>query len=59
MGIDFFSPNTDLLIHHNSNNWVSPTSMVSVEDTSLRGGGSKLKQKIWDAARDVIQGKGV
>jgi len=38
-----------------TNNWVSPTSMVSVEDTSLRGGGSKLKQKIWDAARDVIQ----
>jgi prolyl 4-hydroxylase len=29
--------------------------MVSVEDKGLRGGGGSLKQKIWDAARDVIQ----
>lgn len=29
--------------------------MVSVEDKSLRGGGSALKQKIWDAAKDTIQ----
>ena len=28
--------------------------MVSVENTGLRGGGSRLKQKIWDAARDTI-----
>ena len=28
--------------------------MVSVEDTGLRGGGSKLKQAIWDAAEDTI-----
>ena len=28
--------------------------MVSVEDTGLRGGGSRLKQKIWDAAKDTI-----
>jgi prolyl 4-hydroxylase len=29
--------------------------MVSVEDTGLRGGGHKLKQQLWDAARDVLQ----
>ena len=29
--------------------------MVSVEDSSLRGGGSSLKKHIWDAARDTIQ----
>jgi len=28
--------------------------MVSVEDSSLRGGGYNLKQKIWNAARDII-----
>ena len=38
-----------------TNNWASPTKMVSVEDTTLRGGGRMLKQKIWDAARTVIQ----
>jgi prolyl 4-hydroxylase len=38
-----------------TNNWEVPTKMVSVEDRSLRGGGSQLKKKIWDAARDVIQ----
>ena len=40
-----------------TNNWASPTHMVSVEDTSLRGGGSKLKQEIWNAAQDTLQGK--
>lgn len=29
--------------------------MVSVEDTRLRGAGSNLKRKIWDAARDTMQ----
>jgi hypothetical protein len=38
-----------------TNNWLSMSSMVSVEDTGLRGGGSALKQHIWDAARDTIQ----
>jgi prolyl 4-hydroxylase len=28
--------------------------MVSVEDSSLRGGGTKLKLAIWDAARETI-----
>ena len=36
------------------NNWESPTYMVSVEDRKLRGGGSRLKQEIWTAARDTI-----
>lgn len=38
-----------------TNNWASPTYMVSVENSGLRGGGARLKQKIWDAARDTIQ----
>jgi hypothetical protein len=38
-----------------TNNWISMTDMVSVEDTGLRGGGSALKQHIWDSARDTIQ----
>jgi len=38
-----------------TNHWDAPTSMVSVEDTSLRGGGSRLKGAIWDAAKNTIQ----
>lgn len=38
-----------------TNHWESPTKMVSVEDTSLRGGGSQLKQKIWDAAKETME----
>lgn len=37
-----------------TNNWASPTYMVSVEDTGLRGGGAKLKQAIWDEAYDTV-----
>lgn len=37
-----------------TNNWVVPTHMVSVEDSGLRGGGSRLKQKIWNAAKTTI-----
>jgi len=37
-----------------TNNWISHSQMVSVEDGSLRGGGGALKQKIWDAAKDTI-----
>jgi len=37
-----------------TNNWESHSKMVSVEDSGLRGGGSRLKQKIWDAAKDTI-----
>ena len=29
--------------------------MISVEDAQLRGGGNRLKQQVWDAARDTIQ----
>jgi prolyl 4-hydroxylase len=29
--------------------------MVSVEDSALLGGGTVLKQHIWNAARDTIQ----
>lgn len=38
-----------------TNHWESPTYMVSVEDTRLRGAGSRLKQSVWDAARDTLQ----
>jgi prolyl 4-hydroxylase len=38
-----------------TNNWSSPTYMVSVEDQKLRGGGRALKQAIWTSARDSIQ----
>jgi len=37
------------------NHWASPTYMVSVEDSKLRGGGSKLKQDIWDAAQSTLE----
>lgn len=38
-----------------TNHWSSPTFMVSVEDTSLRGGGSRLKERLWEAARETIE----
>jgi prolyl 4-hydroxylase len=38
-----------------TNNWESPTYMVSVENTNLRGGGPAFKQHLWDLARDTIQ----
>uniref|UniRef100_A0A7S2YGP5 Fe2OG dioxygenase domain-containing protein n=1 Tax=Entomoneis paludosa TaxID=265537 RepID=A0A7S2YGP5_9STRA len=37
-----------------TNNWESPTYMISVEDKSLRGAGGRLKQAIWNAARDTL-----
>ena len=37
-----------------TNHWLSPSTMVSVEDQSLEGGGYVLKQHIWNAARDTI-----
>jgi len=38
-----------------TNHWQSPTYMVSVEDTRLRGAGVNIKRKVWNAARDTIQ----
>jgi hypothetical protein len=38
-----------------TNHWAAPTYMVSVENTSLRGGGGTLKQAVWDAARETIE----
>jgi prolyl 4-hydroxylase len=37
-----------------TNNWKSPSKMVSVEDTSMRGGGRGLKNKIWEEAKKII-----
>jgi prolyl 4-hydroxylase len=36
------------------NHWDSPTDMVSVENVTLLGGGTVLKNAIWNAARDTI-----
>lgn len=36
------------------NHWESPTMMVSVDDTRLRGNGYNLKKQIWDAAHTTI-----
>jgi prolyl 4-hydroxylase len=38
-----------------TNHWASPTYLVNVEDSSLRGGGFQLKQAIWDAAKQTVQ----
>mmetsp|Transcript_19014 Transcript_19014/g.39797 ORF Transcript_19014/g.39797 Transcript_19014/m.39797 type:complete len:506 (-) Transcript_19014:250-1767(-) len=38
-----------------TNHWKAPTYVVSVEDTRLRGAGSRLKKSVWDAARTTIQ----
>lgn len=59
---DFWEKNKDNRVTENwpsgntyTNHWDSPTYMISVEDRRLRGGGSILKQLIWDAAKDTIQ----
>lgn len=38
-----------------TNNWNVPTWMVSVENKGLRGAGPGLKQRVWDAAKTIIQ----
>lgn len=37
-----------------TNHWDSKTTMVSVENTRLRGGGHTLKTAIWNAAHDTL-----
>jgi hypothetical protein len=36
------------------NHWAFDSSIISVEDKTLKGGGWVLKQHIWNAARDTI-----
>lgn len=38
-----------------TNNWVSPTYMVSPEDSNLRGGGNSLKSQIWNGIQPIIE----
>jgi len=38
-----------------TNHWVSPTTMISVENNRLRGGGVYLKNKIWSLAKETLQ----
>mmetsp|Transcript_38006 Transcript_38006/g.38687 ORF Transcript_38006/g.38687 Transcript_38006/m.38687 type:complete len:547 (+) Transcript_38006:229-1869(+) len=37
------------------NHWDSPSEMVSLEDGALRGAGTRLKQKIWDAVKPLLE----
>ena len=37
------------------NHWKSPTYMLSVENTRLRGGGAHLKAKVWNAVQATIE----
>lgn len=39
-----------------TNHWKVPTHMLNVEDITLRGGGTRLKNRIWDAARSTLEG---
>lgn len=38
-----------------TNHWSSPTYLLSVEDTKLKGGGYNFRQAIWNAAKSTIQ----
>lgn len=38
-----------------TNNWESPTYMVSLEDDLLQGSGAALKQKIWDGVKPILE----
>lgn len=38
-----------------TNHWEAPTTMLSVDDTKLKGAGDELKQQIWDAARSFLE----
>lgn len=38
-----------------TNHWAAPTYMVDVGNGGLRGGGYRLKNAIWDAARSTLQ----
>jgi prolyl 4-hydroxylase len=38
-----------------TNHWESPTYMVGVEDSKLRGGGYSLKERLWEAVRETIE----
>ncbi|KAG7347910.1 ankyrin repeat domain protein [Nitzschia inconspicua] len=37
------------------NHWASPTYMISVEDTEMEGGSLDLKNKVWNAAKPVVE----
>jgi len=38
-----------------TNHWESPSYLINFEDTTLRGGGPSIKQRIWDAAKSSIE----
>ena len=60
--VPFFEKNkhlaqTEKWSHGNTytNHWASPTKMLSVEQTAIPGGGRKLKNKIYNAAQDILE----
>jgi len=40
-------------VYHNM--WLAPPTIVDVQNKSLPGGGHKLRQDVWDAAKDVLE----
>ena len=59
---DFWEDNKEQMVFETAtptyiyaNQWESPTYMVSVENTELKGAGPDLKKKIWDAAKNTME----
>merc|ERR1712232_37212 len=38
-----------------TNHWASPTYMLNVEEPSIKGGGMKLRKKIYNAAQRILE----
>lgn len=63
--IDAFCPTNSILCllssgcpcHRNThgNYWKVPTHLVPIENTTLRGGGEELRQRIWDGLRPTVR----
>lgn len=58
----FWDTNKEKMIAENwpvgntyTNHWESPTYMVSLEDSRLRGYGNQLKKQLWDAIRPALE----
>jgi prolyl 4-hydroxylase len=59
--LDFWNNNRDQEVFENwtkgktfTNHWDSPSSMITIQNSSLVGGGLDLSQQIWDATYPVI-----
>lgn len=38
-----------------TNHWSSPTMMLNIEDSSLTGGGERLRTAVWDESRTLLE----